>query len=359
MQNIQHGEFWSDSFDSENISMERREFVQRVQRLTDYLSTKQLDETEIAATVVNYEQSAQNVRDRWELYRYADSYVDVQAVALEALAVPSNGVMLDVGTADGKYLHDIATVYGRDDIELLGIELMGAQLDHSNYWERISGNYFGIKDLAYNKIAYLMTGSAADLHEIPDGSLDAVSAMFMMYHLHSADRAAMLEECARTLKPNGRLVVTTSGISNKTLHRMHERLIARYMTQPSTGVFAPPRAMNTDFVSESAAIEMRNFRTVFNYEYHDHITLDRPEALSAYELSLKSMYDQFHPLPPRKLFNSAVGAVMFDIEQAAERGRPYRETIQRQILVCSKAPMPAKTLPENFSRLHFGAKREL
>lgn len=352
---MQHNESWSHQPETDIVHDTDYDNLQLL-RLSDFLLTKQMNETEVAATVTNYEQSARNVRTRWELYRYADNYVNIEKTALAALNIPPAGSILDIGTADGKFLHDIAHEYGRTDVSLHGIELKSIQLDRSEYWERQRHDYFVTKGDGQKIEGHLYSGNGADLTNIKDEAFDAVSAMFMLYHLDATDRQKMLNECMRILKPSGRLVIATSGVNNKKLHRMHEQMIARYMSQTDTGKFEAPRPMNNDFVSETASLEVKQFNSVFDFEYHDHITLSSPETIKAYKQSLRSMYDQFHPRPPRALFERAVDALVRDIEHAAFDGKPYQETIQRQLLVCSKSTIRKATVPDGFTRLYFKAK---
>jgi ubiquinone/menaquinone biosynthesis C-methylase UbiE len=60
----------------------------------------------------------------------------------------------------------------------------------------------------WSKIAFAV-GKAEEL-PLPDSSQDAVTSIFMLHELPPKIRRAMMAECARVLRPGGRLVMVDS-----------------------------------------------------------------------------------------------------------------------------------------------------
>lgn len=324
----------------------------RYAHLAAYLTTPDLDDVEVESVARNYAESAQNVRTRWELYQHAEHFLDFEKLAISALNLRAGDTIVDVGTADGKFLYDIATMTKDTAVELHGVELSEAQLSHSAYWTIREGvmyeppeALYGIGDLR----AVLRQGSATDLTYYEDESVAAVSAMFMLYHLDAAGREAALIEFARILRPDGRLVIATSGINNKIMHRYVEHAIAEELSLSGQHV-SPPRVMNRDFVSELLDEEFAPFKYVYAMEYLDHIVIDNAYTYFAYIGSLATMYDQFRPVPDREAFSIALKKVTAQIHERVGTDRPFIETVQRRLFICAHQP---QDVPEDFVRLEF------
>lgn len=336
----------------EDAVIERDMHQLRYEHLMSYLITSDLDETEVESVARNYAESAQHVRTRWELYKYADNFEDFEKLAVRALHLGAGDTMVDVGTADGKFLYDIAIMGAAHDISLHGVELSEAQLTHSAYWAPVQDDvYMPVQELYghHDLRVTLRQGTATDLSYYQNDSVAAVSAMFMLYHLDATDRQAALDEFARILRPDGRLVIATSGISNKIVHRDIERTVAQLLSAHGNHVDAP-RVMNQDFVSELLEEQFTPFKYVYAFEYLDHITINDAYTFFSYVGSLASMYDQFRPVPDRQLFNQALKIATRDMYEKMYTDQACIETVQRRLFICAQQP---QDVPEGFILLDF------
>lgn len=103
--------------------------------------------------------------------------------------------LVDIGCGTGRFLDFVKQSWPR--LPVLGIDMSDAYLRHARRhlrrWARIG----------------FAVGKAEEL-PLPDASQDAVTSIFMLHELPPKIRRAMMAECARVLKPGGRLVLVDS-----------------------------------------------------------------------------------------------------------------------------------------------------
>ncbi len=158
----------------------------------------------------------------------------------------------------------------------------------------------------------------------------------MLYHLNTPQRANAMEEFKRVLKPDGVLVVATSGADNKLMHRVYEKLIARSFDQNVT----PPPPMNAGFTTKDAALELpAHFSS--SYLYHQAVDMligPDNESVDAYLQSLRSLRDQFSPEPSELDYDTVLEQKVLPIISAhIKRHGVLRDTIRRSVFIASNS----------------------
>jgi ubiquinone/menaquinone biosynthesis C-methylase UbiE len=103
--------------------------------------------------------------------------------------------LLDIGCGTGRFLDFVKQAWPR--LPALGLDMSEPYIRHArrhlNRWSRMN----------------LTVGNAESL-PVPDESQDAVTSIFMFHELPPKVRRIVLRECARVLKPGGRLVLVDS-----------------------------------------------------------------------------------------------------------------------------------------------------
>jgi ubiquinone/menaquinone biosynthesis C-methylase UbiE len=103
--------------------------------------------------------------------------------------------LVDIGCGTGRFLDFVKQAWPR--LPTLGLDLSEAYIGHAKRhlrrWSRLG----------------LAVGKAESL-PLPDDSQDAVTSIFMLHELPPEVRRTMFGECARVLKPGGRLVLVDS-----------------------------------------------------------------------------------------------------------------------------------------------------
>ena len=103
--------------------------------------------------------------------------------------------LLDIGCGTGRFLNSLKQAWPR--LATLGLDMSEPYVKHARShlkrWSRIN----------------LTVGNAESL-PVPDESQDAVTSIFLFHELPPTVRRTVLRECARVLKPGGRLVLVDS-----------------------------------------------------------------------------------------------------------------------------------------------------
>jgi ubiquinone/menaquinone biosynthesis C-methylase UbiE len=103
--------------------------------------------------------------------------------------------LLDIGCGTGRFLHFVKQAWPR--IPALGLDMSEAYVRHAR------------RQLTRGPRTRFLVGKAEAL-PVPDNSQDAVTSIFLFHELPPRVRRLVLSECARVLKPGGRLVLVDS-----------------------------------------------------------------------------------------------------------------------------------------------------
>ena len=103
--------------------------------------------------------------------------------------------LMDIGCGTGRFLDSLKQVWPR--LSVLGIDMSEAYIKyarrHLRHWTRLN----------------LSVGNAEAL-PAPDASQDALTSIFLFHELPPKVRRIVFRECARVLRPRGRLIVVDS-----------------------------------------------------------------------------------------------------------------------------------------------------
>src|SRR5688572_15032738 len=141
--------------------------------------------------------------------------------------------LIDIGCGTGRFLDFVKQSWPR--LPVLGVDLSDAYLRHARRHLR-----------RWSRLGFTV-GKAEDL-PVADGSQDAVTSIFVLHELPPKVRRDMLRECARVLKPGGRLVLLDSlqrgdepdfdGMLERFPQNYHEPYYASYLDEDFTGMAA-------------------------------------------------------------------------------------------------------------------------
>ncbi|MFG3342210.1 class I SAM-dependent methyltransferase [Glycomyces sp. NPDC048151] len=204
-----------------------------------------------------------NLKSRVSLYDYRKPQIDPVDVAADLLPADL-GLVLDVGCGYGRYLKRL-------------------RADHP------SAAVVGI-DAAHGMLAEVDPPiMVADAQAIPypDGSVDAVLAMHMLYHV--PDIAKAVGEFRRVLKPGGTLLVSTNTHDDMAEpYALWARAI-RSVLGPDTFI---PSAEVANFDSANASAYLgAEFDSVERFEERGLVSVPDPGPLMDYLVSVKSYVD--------------------------------------------------------------------
>jgi len=101
--------------------------------------------------------------------------------------IPAGGALLDLGSSDGETLRHLAEL--RPDLRFFAVDLGDASASYP------PGCEFQQADLERDRLRW------------PDGSMDAITCMHLIEHLH--DSTHLQQEIARLLKPRGEVYFET------------------------------------------------------------------------------------------------------------------------------------------------------
>ena len=103
--------------------------------------------------------------------------------------------LLDIGCGTGRFLDFVKQTWPR--LQIVGVDMSDAYVRHANRhlrrWSRIS----------------FVVGKAEAI-PLPDNSQDAITGIFLFHELPPKVRRSVVRECARVLKPGGRLILLDS-----------------------------------------------------------------------------------------------------------------------------------------------------
>jgi ubiquinone/menaquinone biosynthesis C-methylase UbiE len=134
--------------------------------------------------------------------------------------------LLDIGCGTGRFLDAVKQAWPR--LSLVGLDLSEAYIRHARRhlrrWTRID-----------------LFVANAEAIPAPDSSVDAVTSIFMLHELPPEIRRIVVKECARVLKPGGRLVLLDSlqrddepaygGLLERFPQRYHEPYYRSYVDE--------------------------------------------------------------------------------------------------------------------------------
>jgi len=103
--------------------------------------------------------------------------------------------LLDIGCGTGRFLDFVKQAWPR--LAIIGLDMSDAYIRHArHHLQRWSRTRFVV--------------SKAETIPLPDRSQDAVTSIFLFHELPPKVRRRVLRECARVLKPGGRLILQDS-----------------------------------------------------------------------------------------------------------------------------------------------------
>jgi ubiquinone/menaquinone biosynthesis C-methylase UbiE len=124
--------------------------------------------------------------DSWSTIPYISDLFTMMQI------VPKNSLVMDLGCGRGKTALDTA----QSGYRVIGVDFIQGAIDRANK---------AANDRGLTGVAKFMTGDATAL-QFTDESFDAVVEIGLLHHMQPADRAAVISEVARTLKPGGHFI---------------------------------------------------------------------------------------------------------------------------------------------------------
>jgi ubiquinone/menaquinone biosynthesis C-methylase UbiE len=298
--------------------------------------------------------SSDNVRARFELYNFSDPAIDIEELTIGSLALRGDETVVDIGAADGSLLQRMQVEFGHHG-RLIGVEPNFSQVESTPIWKPLdkdmvvrglNGAVSKLKGLDstpkfMEELAANLSRDASDNIELlegdanhiplPDTSADVLLAMFMLYHVPTHKQHAALDEFKRVLRPDGVFVMATSDGDNKRGHRFLEDMLAQRM-----GILKP-KEMNSGFTTEKAVDVVPNhFRHTYVFSQLTRMVIDSPYKAMCYLNSLRSLRDQFQPIPLEEDFEAHLQMVVAPILARSLRlNGAFIDQISRSVIIGS------------------------
>ena len=310
----------------------------------------------------NYTTSA-NVRARWKLYELAAHVVDIEQDAYFSLPPQAGSVLADVGSSDGQFLERTALEFGHDGLRI-ALDVQSSQFTDSTISNsllrtqlaKIVNNKAFLNELdqspyLQDKLFLPLAGDATAL-PLKDDSVDRLYELFMLYHVPTDKLHTALDEAMRVLKSAGHLVLATSGVDNKQVHRDIEAHIASTIG-PNT---LPPPRMNMSFTTELATQTLPEYAIkhglhVYAGFQNTDMIIESFKDVELYLGSQRSMLDQYSPIPHTTAFEEALNQARYEIyHDIVTKGR-FTDTIRRSMFIMSKHPVEIGKTALSFEQL--------
>jgi ubiquinone/menaquinone biosynthesis C-methylase UbiE len=253
---------------------------------------------------------------RFNTYRHADDGRDLDEEMMVGLDLNPESAVLDIGSAEGKFLSKIGEKYQ------VG-KLIGLDIDREIFDTRKKD---GDSPLEF------VTGNATSL-PFEKNTVDLIFARYVLYH--ARDIALALAECQRVLKPDGKIIVATSGDYNKLRQRQFETKVADYC-----GAEPPPRFAEP-FYTDKARVLIGNQFDILPGDEGEVSQLTKMrfshDSIIEYILAFRTMHNTFNPIPRNltEAFNAVVQPV---IDRDLEETGFFTDIIDRTYFVAVQKP---------------------
>jgi SAM-dependent methyltransferase len=187
-----------------------------------------------------------------------------------------------------------------------------------------------------------LSGKSPEL-PLADNSVDVLLAKFMIYHVPNPSEA--LADFQRVLKPGGKLVIATSGPTNKIKHRQFEQRIADFLAKEWGRPVNPPTRFAAPFDTVVAEKLLPEYFDIKSHRAHrSKLRIKDEEGVFVYLRSLLSMKDSFRPIPHGSEVERAIGhkvlPEIFEDIADPKRGH-FSDSIDRHYYICENTKKTA------------------
>lgn len=269
---------------------------------------------------------------RFAVYCYAVPFVDIDHAATEGLKAADKlplTTMVDMGSGGLSRFMEQVEAACRQDEQRQEAQPLLIGLD-PNMKEELWLPDRNIK---------LVRGTMQDLaSQVDDRKVEVMSALMSLYHQRTLERTLFLIMAQDLLRGGGVFVDGTSGEKNKHGQRGLEEAVAEFCN------VAAPEKMNERYTSEVAVREIPQFFP-FYYQFEQRAALRiRYSAVSVILDSIRSLRDQFNPIPPEDLFEAALNEKVtpFIDRQINAKGY-YTDFVHRTVGLASDEPLTGIT----------------
>ncbi len=197
--------------------------------------------------------------------------IDFEANAIAALKLDGNETILDVGCGGANVLSALHSAGHQGP--LVGVEIDANMFAAARSHDAVTAGHIDLR-----------IGAAQNLG-LPDNSVDCLLALFLLYHIDEPAQA--LAEFKRVLKPGGQILVATSGVNNKRVHRLIEDSLAQLLATTPPTVFAEP--FNDVVAARVLPQWFDEVKHLPALQGEVHLRADDPNSHANYFFSLQSM----------------------------------------------------------------------